>query len=83
MCDDEPARVGEWLPVLAETIGAKPPRRVPRWFARMLGEHVVTMMCESRGASNEKIKRELGWQPKWPTWRQGFAALAAGRQQRS
>jgi 2-alkyl-3-oxoalkanoate reductase len=76
VCDDEPARVDEWLPVLAETIGAKPPRRVPRWFARLLGEHVVTMMCESRGASNEKIKRELGWQPKWQTWREGFAALA-------
>ena len=74
--DDEPSPVREWLPVLARTIGAKPPRHVPRWFARLLGEHLVVMMTEARGASNEKIKRELGWTPKWPTWREGFAALA-------
>ena len=76
--DDEPARVREWLPALAEIVGAKPPRRVPRWFARMLGAHVVAMMTEARGASNAKIRRELGWEPKWPTWREGFTALARG-----
>ena len=51
--DDEPAPVREWLPALAEAIGAPPPRHVPRWVARLLGEHVVAMMCEIRGASNE------------------------------
>ena len=75
--DDDPAPVRVWLPAFAETIGAKPPRHIPRWFGRLLGEHVVVMMCESRGASNEKAKQVLGWTPKWPTWREGFAALAA------
>ena len=71
--DDEPAKVSEWLPYLAETIGAKPPMRVPVWFARLAaGEVVVKFMTESRGASNEKAKRELGWQPAWPSWREGF-----------
>lgn len=73
--DDDPAPVREWLPVLAETIGAKPPRTVPRWLARLLaGEPGVVMMTESRGASNAKAKRELGWTPRYPSWRQGFAA---------
>jgi nucleoside-diphosphate-sugar epimerase len=71
--DDEPARVSEWLPYLAECAGAKPPRRVPAWLARLLaGEMVVGMMTEGRGFSNAKAKRELGWEPRYPSWRQGF-----------
>ena len=73
--DDEPARVAEWLPALAREIGAKPPRRVPPFLARMIaGELAVVMMTELRGASNAKAKRELGWQPAHPTWRNGFLA---------
>jgi nucleoside-diphosphate-sugar epimerase len=73
--DDEPAPVREWLPVLAKTLGAKPPRRVPRWLARLFaGEAAVVIATESRGASNAKAKRELGWEPRWATWRDGFAA---------
>jgi len=72
--DDEPAPVREWLPVLAGALGAKPPRRVPRWLARLAaGEMATLMMTEARGASNEKAKRELGWQLRYPSWRQGFA----------
>jgi nucleoside-diphosphate-sugar epimerase len=71
--DDEPAPVSEWLPALAEAIGAMPPRRVPAWLARpLIGAHGVVMMTEIRGASNAKAKRELGWQPKWSSWREGF-----------
>jgi nucleoside-diphosphate-sugar epimerase len=77
--DDEPAPVREWLPALAQAVGAPAPRHIPRWVARLMGEHVVTMMCEVRGASNAKIKRELGWEPRWPTWREGFAALNGAR----
>jgi len=72
--DDEPAPVREWLPVLASALGAKPPRRVPRWLARLLaGEAATAMMTEARGASNAKAKGELGWQPRYASWRQGFA----------
>ncbi len=72
--DDEPALEREWLPVLARALGAKPPRRVPRVVGRVLaGEAATVMMTEVRGASNEKAKRELGWQPRYPSWRQGFA----------
>ena len=72
--DDDPAPVREWLPVLASALGAKPPRRVPRWLGRLLaGEAATAMMTEAQGASNEKAKRELGWQPRYPSWRQGFA----------
>jgi nucleoside-diphosphate-sugar epimerase len=72
--DDEPAPVREWLPVLASALDAKPPRRVPRWLARLLaGEAATAMMTEARGASNEKAKRELGWKPRYESWRQGFA----------
>ncbi|MGH3881317.1 MAG: NAD-dependent epimerase/dehydratase family protein [Actinophytocola sp.] len=71
--DDEPAPVSEWLPVLAEYAGAKPPRRVPAWLARLLaGEMAVGMMTEGRGFSNAKAKRELGWELRHPSWRQGF-----------
>jgi nucleoside-diphosphate-sugar epimerase len=72
--DDEPAPAREWLPALASALGAKPPRRVPRWLARLAaGEAATLMMTEVRGASNEKAKRELGWQLRYPSWRQGFA----------
>jgi 2-alkyl-3-oxoalkanoate reductase len=77
--DDEPAPVREWLPAVAAAIGAPPPRHIPRWVARLMGEHVVALMCEVRGASNAKARRELGWTPQWPTWREGFAALGATR----
>jgi nucleoside-diphosphate-sugar epimerase len=73
--DDEPAPVSEWLPYLAACAGAKPPRRLPRWLARLLaGEMVVGMMTEGRGFSNAKAKRELGWELRYPSWRQGFKA---------
>jgi nucleoside-diphosphate-sugar epimerase len=72
--DDEPAPVREWLPALAEALGAKPPWRVPRWLGRLLaGEAATVMMTEIRGASNAKAKRELGWQLRYPSWRLGFA----------
>lgn len=72
--DDEPAPVREWLPVLASALDAKPPRRVPRWLARLAaGEMATVMMTDVRGASNEKAKRELGWRLRYPSWRQGFA----------
>jgi 2-alkyl-3-oxoalkanoate reductase len=71
--DDDPAPVREWLPALAEAIGAKPPRHVPRVLARLLaGESGVALMTEIRGASNAKAKRELGWTPRYPSWREGF-----------
>jgi nucleoside-diphosphate-sugar epimerase len=71
--DDEPAPVSEWLPYLAACAGAKPPRRLPRWLARLLaGEMAVMMMTEGRGFSNAKAKRELGWELRYPSWRQGF-----------
>jgi nucleoside-diphosphate-sugar epimerase len=76
--DDEPAPVREWLPVLAEALGAKPPRHFPVWLARMFaGELGVMMGTEVRGASNAKAKRELGWTLRYPTWRQGFAEVYA------
>jgi nucleoside-diphosphate-sugar epimerase len=72
--DDDPAPVRDWLPVLASALDAKPPRRVPRWLGRLAaGETATAMMTEVRGASNEKAKRELGWQLRYPSWRQGFA----------
>jgi nucleoside-diphosphate-sugar epimerase len=81
--DDEPAPVSEWLPYLAESVGAKPPRHVPVWLARLaVGEVGVSLMTQIRGSSNAKAKRELGWEPRW-TWREGFryglreAAVAA------
>ncbi len=73
--DDEPTRVAEWLPEVAQALGAKKPFHVPRVVARLLaGEAGVMMMTELRGASNAKAKRELGWQPAYPSWRQGLAA---------
>jgi nucleoside-diphosphate-sugar epimerase len=71
--DDEPAPASEWLPYLAKCAGAKPPMRVPKWLARLLaGDQAVVMMTEGRGFSNAKAKRELGWELRYPSWRQGF-----------
>jgi nucleoside-diphosphate-sugar epimerase len=73
--DDDPAPVAEWLPALAQDLGAKKPMRVPRFIGRLFaGEAGVMMMTDVRGASNAKAKRELGWRPAHPSWRQGFAA---------
>jgi nucleoside-diphosphate-sugar epimerase len=73
--DDDPAPVAEWLPVLAQMLGAKKPRRVPRFVGRLFaGEAGVVLMTEVRGASNAKAKRELAWRPAHPSWRQGLAA---------
>jgi nucleoside-diphosphate-sugar epimerase len=78
--DDEPAAVREWLPVLAEVLGAEPPRRFPRWLARLFaGEAAVMMGTEARGASNAKAKGELGWELRYPSWREGFEAAYAER----
>lgn len=72
--DDEPAPVREWLPVLASALNAESPRRIPRWLGRLAaGEAAAVMMTEVKGASNEKAKRELGWRPRYASWRQGFA----------
>ncbi|MGH6974782.1 MAG: NAD-dependent epimerase/dehydratase family protein [Stellaceae bacterium] len=78
--DDEPAPVHDWLPALAQMVDAKAPRRVPMFVARLLaGSAVVAMMTESRAGSNEKAKRELGWQPRHASWRQGFADVIAAQ----
>jgi nucleoside-diphosphate-sugar epimerase len=75
IADDEPAPVSKWLPEMARLLGAKPPRHVPRWLGRLVaGEPAALMMTESRGASNQKAKRELGWQPRHPSWREGLLA---------
>ena len=72
--DDDPAPVAKWLPALAQEIGAKKPMRVSRFVGRLFaGEAGVAMMTEFRGASNAKAKRELGWHPAHPSWREGFA----------
>ncbi|WP_345942254.1 NAD(P)-dependent oxidoreductase [Streptomyces sp. SID2888] len=71
--DDEPAPVSAWLPHLARCVGAKPPRRLPAWPARLLaGEMMVGMMTQGRGFSNAKARAQLGWQLRYPSWRQGF-----------
>jgi nucleoside-diphosphate-sugar epimerase len=73
--DDEPAPVREWLPLLADALGAGRPRHFPRWLARLFAGDVAVMMgTDARGASNAKAKRELGWEPRYPSWREGFAA---------
>lgn len=79
--DDEPASVAEWLPYVARAVGAKAPRRVPVWLGRLAaGEVGVSMMTQIRGSSNLKAKRVIGWQPEWPSWREGFSrGLADGQ----
>ena len=79
--DDDPAPASEWLPYLARCAGAKPPIRVPEWLARLLaGDVAVAMMTQGRGFSNAKAKRELGWDLRYPSWRQGFREeLARGQ----
>ena len=73
--DDDPAPLREWLPVLANVLGAKPPRHIPIWLARLIaGEAGVIMGTQTRGASNAKAKRDLGWTPRYPSWREGFVA---------
>ena len=77
--DDDPAPVAEWLPYLAQVAGAKPPLRLPPWLGRLLaGEFVVAQMTTSRGSSNEKARKELGWEPRYASWREGFRAWVSG-----
>jgi nucleoside-diphosphate-sugar epimerase len=76
--DDEPAPLREWLPFLAKVLGAKPPRHFPAWLARLFaGQLAVMVGTETRGASNAKAKRELGWAPSYPSWQQGFVSAYA------
>jgi 2-alkyl-3-oxoalkanoate reductase len=73
--DDDSAPMRDWLPVLAQALGAKPPRHLPAWLARLIaGEAAVMMGTEARGASNAKAKHELGWELRYPSWRTGFPA---------
>ena len=75
--DDEPAPVRQWLPYLSNCLGVKPPVNAPAWAGRLLaGDLVVTLMTEARGSSNAKAKRELGWTPAYPSWRDGFPEWA-------
>ena len=72
--DDEPAPMRDWLPGLAAAVGAKPPRHVPTWLAGLLMGGMLPVMTQARGASNAKARKELGWTPRYPSWREGFAA---------
>lgn len=75
--DDSPVQSGEWIPALAQALGARPPRRIPVWLARLVAsQHTVRTLTAQRGASNARIRAELGWKPEYPDWRSGFAALA-------
>ena len=77
--DDDPARVSEWLPELARSVGARAPMRVPVWLGRLVaGDVAVSMMTRNRGSSNMKARRELGWEPSHSSWRTGFRELASG-----
>ena len=77
--DSDPAPVADWLPYLAKVAGAKPPLRLPAWIGRLLaGELVVMQMTTMRGSSNEKARKELGWVPRYESWREGFRAWAGG-----
>jgi 2-alkyl-3-oxoalkanoate reductase len=74
LVDDEPAPIREWIPAYAEAIGARRPLRVPVWLARLVtGKDAAAMMTTLPGASNARAKRELGWEPRWPSWRTGFS----------
>ena len=72
--DDDPAPMRDWLPALAAAAGAKPPWHAPAWLARMIAGPGLAMVTESRGASNARARKELGWVPGYPSWREGFAA---------
>jgi 2-alkyl-3-oxoalkanoate reductase len=75
VADSDPAPVAEWLPYLAKLVGGKPPLRMPSWLGRLLaGEFVVAQMTEARGSSNEKARKDLGWEPRYASWREGFRA---------
>jgi nucleoside-diphosphate-sugar epimerase len=77
--DSDPAPVAEWLPYLAKVAGAKPPLRMPAWLGRLLaGEFIVAQMTSARGSSNEKARKELGWEPRYASWREGFRAWIGG-----
>jgi nucleoside-diphosphate-sugar epimerase len=77
--DSDPAPVAEWLPYLAEVAGARPPLRLPAWLGRLLaGEFVVAQMTDGRGCSNDKARKELAWDPRYPSWREGFRAWVGG-----
>ena len=77
--DSDPAPVAEWLPYLATVVGAKPPLRVPAWLGRLLaGDFAVTLMTSARGSSNDKARKELGWEPRYASWRDGFRAWVSG-----
>jgi nucleoside-diphosphate-sugar epimerase len=79
VADSDPAPVAEWLPYLAGVLGAKPPLRVPVWLGRLLaGEFIVAQMTSARGSSNEKARKELGWEPQYLSWREGFRAWVNG-----
>lgn len=82
--DDDPAPVHDWFNELAAMLGAKPPFRVPAWLGRLAaGEHIVVMMTQSRAGSNVKAGRELGWTPRYPSWRQGFAKIIQNEMRRA
>ncbi len=77
--DSDPAPVAEWLPYLAKVAGAKPPLRIPAWLGRLLaGEFAVAQMTSARGSSNEKARKELGWEPRYASWREGFRVWVSG-----
>jgi nucleoside-diphosphate-sugar epimerase len=75
--DDEPAPMREWLPALAAALGARSPRRVPEWAGRLVMGSGLDMLMRARGAANAKAKKELGWTPRYPTWREGFRTIRA------
>ncbi|MGH3410575.1 MAG: NAD-dependent epimerase/dehydratase family protein [Streptosporangiaceae bacterium] len=72
--DDDPAPMREWLPAMASALGARPPRRIPEWLARLFMGEALSMMTQARGASNAKARQELGWTPRYASWREGFPA---------
>jgi nucleoside-diphosphate-sugar epimerase len=77
--DSDPAPVAEWLPYLARVAGARAPLRVPAWLARPLaGEFLVAWMTTARGSSNDKARKELGWEPRYASWREGFLDWVSG-----